>query len=330
MRVVRRELGSAVAAAWMAVASSASAQTGEQGAAADALYQDGKALLDRGEYAEACPKLAESHRLDAATGTVLALALCWERAGKIASAWSAYTEAATRARAGRDAARADVASRRAADLEPRLPRLRMLLGGGVSDRPGLEVLLDGVAMSAGIGVASPIDPGAHVIEVRAPGKRTERREITAAEGRTTEVVVDALEDAARQEAPVAQPPAPAEPSPSGGGLRTAGFVLGGVGVAALAGGAVVGLVALGEASTLKDELGYDADASTCPTATLQECTDAYGSATTLGTTSTVLFIAGGVLLGTGLGMIVVAGPTDRYAALELRPTIGGAAARGRF
>lgn len=61
-------------------------------AASDAMFRAGKQHLAAQDYAQACPLFAESHRLEPATGTLLALAMCHERAGMLDDAQRAYHE----------------------------------------------------------------------------------------------------------------------------------------------------------------------------------------------------------------------------------------------
>ena len=65
----------------------AQSQTADQ-AAAEILFQEGIHLLDEKKFAEACPKLEESVRLERAPGALLNLAACYEGLGKTASAWA--------------------------------------------------------------------------------------------------------------------------------------------------------------------------------------------------------------------------------------------------
>lgn len=137
-------------------------------AAAEALFQEGRQYIARGELEPGCRKLAESQRRDPAIGTLLNLGDCYDRLGRSASAWTQFRAASKMARAVGDAPRAGEADRRAAVLEPKLHRLRIVVPA--SQPKGLVVTRDGVVVGVPVyGSALPVDPGEHSIEASAPG-----------------------------------------------------------------------------------------------------------------------------------------------------------------
>ena len=113
----------------------AAAQSAAQKAAmAQALYESGTQLLERGEHAAACPKLEESQRLDPAMGTSL-LATCSPATGRPTSAWSLFLEVAGLAHRAGNPMRESTARARAAALEPHLPRLTAVVPEAVAALP---------------------------------------------------------------------------------------------------------------------------------------------------------------------------------------------------
>src|SRR5580698_3805183 len=76
---------------------------------ADKLFNDAKDLVLAGKYAEACPKLAESQRLDPALGTEFNLADCDEHVGRTATAWRLFVDVEHAARAAGKKEREDKA-----------------------------------------------------------------------------------------------------------------------------------------------------------------------------------------------------------------------------
>jgi len=87
------------------------------------------------------PKLAESHRLDPAGGTVLLLGLCYEQQGRLASAWAALRSARAMARKTGRKDRSDVADEHLNAIEPRLGCVTVTVASGASV-PGLERAAD--------------------------------------------------------------------------------------------------------------------------------------------------------------------------------------------
>src|SRR4051794_24053991 len=92
-------------------------------ATAEALFRQGRQLMSEGKTSDACEKFAASQRMDASSGTLLYLADCDAKSGKTASAWAEFLSAARMARNQGDVGRADEATKRARELEPKLSHI---------------------------------------------------------------------------------------------------------------------------------------------------------------------------------------------------------------
>ena len=238
------------AIALLAVPGVARAQS--DSAIAEQLFRDGRALLEAGKTDQACEKFAASQRIAPALGTTLNLALCREKQGKTATAWSLYMDAeATATRAG-DAARARFAHDHVAALAPQLKKVVIEVP---TPPPGMGVTLDGTQLPGGaLGTEIPLDPGEHDLVVTAPGKKKwEQAHLALGPSATTVHVRVELEDdaaaatapatspssppppsiAAPDETPVGAPPGPEHPGSSTDPKLIAGLAAGGVGVVAL-------------------------------------------------------------------------------------------------
>ena len=113
----------AAACAILAVSTFARADACKKHSAeAEALFEQGRKLYDAGRYEEACERLEGSQRIEPSVGTLGLLAACFERQGRLASAWERYIETATRARVCGDK-RGVFARDRATVLERRVPTL---------------------------------------------------------------------------------------------------------------------------------------------------------------------------------------------------------------
>src|SRR5262249_19600950 len=82
-------------------------------AAAVALFDEAEKLMAQSQFAAACPKYAESYRLEPAIGALVHLADCQEKAGQLATAWASWRDAAELADTRKDS-RGDYARQRIA------------------------------------------------------------------------------------------------------------------------------------------------------------------------------------------------------------------------
>ena len=160
-------------------ASSSAAQSREK-AAAVTLFDEAHKLVEAGNFADACPKYAESNRLDPQLGALLHLADCYERQGKLASAWSTFREAEEIAEKRADP-RQQTAHARAAALNGKVSRLTILIPP-TSAVEGMVITRNGVEIGpAQFGTAVPVDAGVHNVRATAPGMRAQLQDISVGE-----------------------------------------------------------------------------------------------------------------------------------------------------
>jgi hypothetical protein len=304
-----------------AAAGDVRAEPNESGAAAaESLFQEARKLMDAKRFSEACPKLVASHKLAPAVGTLLNLADCYERAGQLASAWARFHEAIALAqRLGRPD-REKTARDRAEKLEPRLIRLTI-----VTQEKDVEVKLDGNSLDpAALGTAVPVDPGKHAIEASAKGKKPFTTTIDVSDrSRSPSVEIPALDTDSEASKPggggsssnVTHPHD--EGASDGSFQRIASYATLGAGVVGVGIGAIFGL---------KTSSNWD-EAKTHCTSTL-EC-DRTGvqlaaDAKNAGTTSTIAFVAGGLLLAGGAALYFTApsGPPAKTGAAPTNVRVG--------
>jgi hypothetical protein len=280
-----------VLAAMMSTPAKAFAQSADNKVQAEALFEEGRALMNQQHYDEACKKLEGSQKLDPGAGTLLNLAACYEKNGQIASAWVTYKDAAA-ASAGRHQDWVDQANSKAAELEPKLSHLTIVAPQNLA---GLEIRRDGaVVPTPSIGAAIPIDAGAHTIEAHAQGYKPFTTKITIGASQDSQTVtVPTLEVDSSAPRPTKSP---------AGGQKILGGALVGVGAIGLIVGSVFGVVALNNKSNASNPLFCKPDFSVCNAKGISYV----NAATSDGFISTVTLIGGGVFVAAGAVIFLTA------------------------
>jgi hypothetical protein len=300
-------------------------------AAAEALFDEARRLMAKGSYAEACPKLEASQKLDPGVGTMLNLADCYEKSGRTASAWAQFRETASAAHKAGSLEREEIARTRAKELEPKLTYLTIVTWQGQS----VHVTRNGSPLdNAVLGSPIPVDPGTHVIAANAEGKRSWSTTVEVDPGSgTTRVAVPILADEPLSSG--AAQPATASASTSTSGAppsdrgndgstqRILAGVAGGVGLVGVVVGSIFGLKAMSDWDDAKSncspypkcgpegkKLGDDAKSE--------------------GTISTVAFVVGAAGIAGGLVLWFTApdGEDESRASIGVGP--GRVLVQGRF
>jgi hypothetical protein len=305
---------------------SALAQPSSQATAkAEAMYKEAVALMDRGDYAAACPKLEDVIRLvPEGIGAKVTLAECFEESGRLASAWAAFGVAEEAAAKAGQADRQSKARARREALEPKLAKLTIFVSERARSLEGLSVTRDGAPVDqAALGTAVPVDKGRHTVVATAGEFRFEKEVNIEADGAAASVLIEG------PAAAVVAPPPPGRDVPTEkaglGAQRTAGIVALGASGVGFGLGAFFGFRAISK----KDESnqgGHCRDGNRC---------DAVGVALrdeglTAATVSTVLFIAGGVAAAGGAVLFLTAPRPSSRPSAQVAIGPGTVAIRGSW
>lgn len=209
---------------------------------AAAAFDRGRALLKAGDWDGACAAFADSERLAPAVGTELNLAPCLARAGQLLAAVELLVKAEAGAAALGDAAKLARARADLVALRARIPTVVARVPAGRT----IGLTIDGAAVAAPT-APTPVDPGPRVLTIAWSGGPPIERTVVLAEG---EALV--LEAPPIEVAPIEVAPVPARAVPPRSGRRIAAYAVGGVGLAALVGGAAALAIGLGDRAEAED------------------------------------------------------------------------------
>jgi hypothetical protein len=307
------------------LAAPASTESGAE-TEAKALFDEGTSASERGDQATACDKFSKSLARVRRGSTLLNLGVCETALGKLAAARRHFGEGMALLPPGDP--RLGSAKERLAALDQRVARLTVRVA---SEAPaGSRVKLDGGEVELSALEAMILDPGSHTVVLIAAGHDDASATVKLGEGQRATLAL-APGKAHEQTDARSTPDAAGAAGQGDSVLRTAGLVVGGIGLAgALAAGITGGLIVSNDGT-----IGSECPAERCT----QDGLDAIDANKSLFVPN---YIGWGVAIagmGTGAALLIAdaltgsgSAGTDRATTAWCVPTEGGLAlgVRARF
>jgi tetratricopeptide (TPR) repeat protein len=284
-------------------------------------FERALALQTGGDWAGALALLKEVIAVKPTPQVRFNIALCEERLGRLVTALGDYELAASDA----EAEKADQVLRevdaRLESLKARVPRVVVSRGDGAD---AATISLDGVSLGDSVlNAPLPVDPGPHVVEATGAGYQPFKQSFRVAEQQSITIQVKLVPTPVIAELVAPVPPAPTQ------NVRTAGYIVGGAGLASLLASGAMFYLRHNAISELDKECG--ADRMSCPDSA-RSTIDRGKLYSTLGS---VTLAVGAVGVGLGAVLVVVGGHSSEQANLAIAPgavdaNAGGASLVGRF
>jgi hypothetical protein len=260
-------------------------------------------LFDAHQYAEAQARFQRALELTGSPNARFYVARCLREMGKLVEAYDeiqlALREARERAATEpKYAETRDLAAAELAYVESKVGRLVIAL---VDAPEGTEIKVNGSPLAhERVGVAIGVEPGAVVVVATAPDARqiSQTIEVPMGQMKTCAMAFKASPTPAPSPAP---PPAREPARTTGGGVRAAGFVTAGVGVAGIAVFAVAGVIA----QKKFDEVEEGCGGTHCVD---PKYDDVITTGRTMDTLANVGLIVGVVGVAAGAAMMIFGGP----------------------
>jgi hypothetical protein len=206
--------------------------------------------------------------------------------------------------------------------------------GPANEKSGVELLVNGESLGTKL-VGTPLerDPGVYRIRVQAPdAPHPVEQTISLAAGDSKHIRLELVRNG---------PPKVAGPDHGGGiieppdvvrddakGRRTVGYIVGGIGLAALVGGGVTLLLRSSAKSDLDDACNGNVDA--CPESKRSDAESIESRGKTMSTLTTALGIGGAVCLVGGIALVLTAPSPSKTGTLTVRPGLAGGDVTWRF
>jgi len=324
--IVRSGFALCSLAAFGSAESSAQAQSASTADNNDALklareqFNQALSLQTGGDWAGALALLKQVAAVKPTPQVRFNIALCEERLGRLVAALGDYELAATDAQAEQTDQVAQEVDARLEALKARVPRVIVQRGEGADSA---TISLDGVSLGDSVlNVPMPADPGPHVVEAKALGFLPFKQAFRVAEQQTATILVKLQAEPAATTPPALPPPANPQ------NLRTAGFIVGGVGITSLIGSGALFYLRHNAINDLDKQCG--ADRQSCPDSA-RSTVDHGKLYTTLGD---VTLAVGAVGVIAGAALVIAGGHTAEQPRVALAPGAqnanGGVTLLGNF
>jgi hypothetical protein len=337
-----RSYAAAVLVACAIVGTTYEAKADSQSEAKD-LFSHARDLRKAGDCGQAVPLFRRAYTLyPQGLGTLRNIAECEEQLGHFASSRRAWLDL-KRALIAQATPNPDYhnwdteADEAATRLKPKVAELYVDITlktpdseGPANDKSGVDLVINGENLGPSlVGVPIDRDPGTYTVRVQTADAAPAEQPITLAAGDNKHMSFRLVKTPKPKPGEGTMPPPGADSDADARHTRrNIGWILTGVGGAALITGGVTLLLRQSAKSDLEDKCG--GDIGNCTYANKSEAQNVADRGKTMSTLTTIFGIGGAVFVAAGVTLVLINPTNVSSGGLQVTPTVGGLDLTGRF